>query len=129
MICRATGRGVFNLIHTERVVKVDIIVRKDSEYRRGALERRRASVEDLGLSVAAPEDLIISKLHRARDTRSDVQMADVRNLLAAFSILAARIVAGAARRADRIGGARERIRGAWQPSGPTRAFTESRRFS
>ena len=31
----------------------------------------------------APEDLIISKLDWARDTRSPMQLADVRNLLAA----------------------------------------------
>lgn len=32
--------------------------------------------------LVAPEDLIISKLEWARDTRSEVQLADVRNLLA-----------------------------------------------
>src|SRR6059036_3778870 len=38
-------KGVFNLIHVERAVKVDFIVRKDSEYRRTELaRRRRASV-------------------------------------------------------------------------------------
>ena len=76
-------QGVFNLIHVERVVKVDLIVRKDSEYRRTELgRRRRASVEGGAFFVVAPEDLIISKLDWARDTRSEVQIADVRNLLA-----------------------------------------------
>ena len=32
-------RSMFNLIHTLRVVKVDLIVRKDSEYRRDTLYR------------------------------------------------------------------------------------------
>ena len=34
-------QSVFTLIHMERVVKVDFIVRKDSEYRRTELARRR----------------------------------------------------------------------------------------
>ena len=77
------GRGTFNLIHTDLVVKVDFLVRKDSEYRREEFRRRRRmTVEDLHLFVVAPEDLIISKLEWARDTRSEVQLGDVRNLLA-----------------------------------------------
>ena len=94
-------RGVFNLIHTERVVKVDLIVRKDSEYRRVELgRRRRASVEGREFSLVAPEDLIISKLDWARVTRSDVQMADVRNLLASVPDLDRAYLA---RRIDRLG--------------------------
>jgi len=33
--------------------------------------------------IVAPEDLIISKLDWARDSRSEIQLADVRNMLAA----------------------------------------------
>ncbi|MET0849870.1 MAG: hypothetical protein ABW020_01970, partial [Candidatus Rokuibacteriota bacterium] len=33
------------------------------------------------VAIVAPEDLIISKLDWARDTRSAIQLADVRNLL------------------------------------------------
>jgi hypothetical protein len=76
-------QSVFNLIHMERVVKVDFIVRKDSEYRRAEFaRRRRASADGREFFVAAPEDLIISKLEWGRDSHSEVQMADVRNLLA-----------------------------------------------
>ncbi len=64
------------------MVKVDLIVRKDSEYRREEFgRRRRASVEGHAFAIVAPEDLIISKLDWARDTRSEVQLSDVRNLL------------------------------------------------
>lgn len=77
------AQGMFNLIHVDRVVKVDMIVRKDTDYRRAELaRRRRASVEGGGFFVVAPEDLIISKLDWARDTNSEMQMTDVRNLLA-----------------------------------------------
>jgi hypothetical protein len=77
------ARGVFNLIHQAHVVKVDFIVRKESEYRSAEFARRQpASVEGHGFFIVAPEDLIISKLDWARDTRSEVQLGDVRNLLA-----------------------------------------------
>jgi hypothetical protein len=76
------GRGAFNLIHQAYVVKVDCIVRKDSDYRRTEfVRRRRGSIEGHGLALVAPEDLIISKLDWRRETRSEVQLADVRNLL------------------------------------------------
>jgi hypothetical protein len=76
------ARSAFNLIHQARVVKVDCIVRKDSEYRRAEFERqRRASVEAHSVALVAPEDLIISKLDWMRETRSEVQLADARNLL------------------------------------------------
>jgi hypothetical protein len=44
------------------------------------------TVEGLHLFVVAPEDLIISKLEWARDTRSEVQLGDVRNLLASAEL-------------------------------------------
>lgn len=81
-------QSVFNLIHMEKVVKVDFIVRKDSEYRRAEFERRRrGSADGQEFFVAAPEDLIISKLEWARDSHSEVQIADVRNLLASVADL------------------------------------------
>ncbi len=74
--------GTFNLIHQAYVVKVDIIVRKDSEYRRVEFaRRRRAAVEGHEFSIVTPEDLIISKLDWAKASRSEVQLADVRSLL------------------------------------------------
>ena len=76
------GRGAFNLIHEDRVIKVDCLVRKDTEYRREEFRRRRrVTVEDMRLHIVTPEDLIISKLEWARDSRSALQLADVRSLL------------------------------------------------
>ena len=75
-------RTAFNLIHTGWVLKVDFVVRKDSAYRREEFGRRRqVTIDDMALFVVAPEDLIISKLDWARDTRSEIQLGDVRNLL------------------------------------------------
>lgn len=73
--------AAFNMIHTALVVKVDIVVRKETEYRRTEFaRRRRLTVEGQELFVVAPEDLILSKLEWARESRSAVQLSDVRNL-------------------------------------------------
>lgn len=73
--------AAFNMIHTALVVKVDIVVRKETEYRRTEFaRRRRLTVEGQELFVVAPEDLILSKLEWARESRSALQLADVRNL-------------------------------------------------
>ena len=75
-------KSMFNLIHSELVIKVDFIVRKESPYRRIEFVRRRKVVlEDQEISIVAPEDLILSKLEWAKDSRSEFQLADVRNLL------------------------------------------------
>jgi hypothetical protein len=73
--------SLFNLIHQESVIKVDCIVRKSSPYRRAEFERRqRISIEDFSTWIASKEDLILSKLWWARDSRSEMQLRDVRNL-------------------------------------------------
>ena len=75
-------REAFNAIEMTRVVKADFVVRKDSAYRRTEFARkRRVSVDGYELFIVAPEDLLISKLDWARDTRSETQLGDVRNIL------------------------------------------------
>ena len=75
-------KGMFNIIHNALVVKVDFVIRKDTDYRREEFSRkRRVIVEGHDLFMVAPEDLIISKLDWARESRSEVQLSDVRNLL------------------------------------------------
>jgi hypothetical protein len=73
----------FNLIHQESVIKVDCIIRKNSEYRRVEFERRqKITIRDFTTFIVSKEDLIISKLSWAKDSNSEIQLADVRNLLA-----------------------------------------------
>lgn len=74
--------SIFNLIHHESVIKVDCIVRKGSDYRQVEFERReRISILDFTTFIVSKEDLIISKLFWAKDSRSALQLGDVRNLL------------------------------------------------
>jgi len=76
-------KSIFNLIHEESVIKVDCVVRKDTPYRRAEFERRqRIKIDNFSTWIATKEDLIISKLDWARDSRSEVQMRDVKNLVA-----------------------------------------------
>jgi hypothetical protein len=75
-------RGMFNLIHNEYIIKIDFVVRKDTPYRRREFSRRKkVRVDDRELFVVAPEDLILSKLEWAKDSHSEVQLNDVKNLL------------------------------------------------
>ena len=73
---------LFNIIHSEAFIKVDCIVRKNTEYRRLEFERRReVSIQDVSVWIVSKEDLIISKLYWARDSHSEFQLRDVKNLL------------------------------------------------
>lgn len=74
--------SLFNLIHQESVIKVDCIVRKENAYRQIEFERRqRIRIEDFETWIVSKEDLILSKLYWARDSRSELQLRDVRNLV------------------------------------------------
>ena len=65
--------SIFNLVHHESVIKVDCIVRKSGEYRKTEFERRqKISIRDFATFIVSKEDLIISKLFWAKDSRSEV---------------------------------------------------------
>ena len=74
--------SMFNLIHNERIVKVDCIVRKPTPYRALEFERRR-KIDANGIKVwiVSKEDLILSKLDWARESHSEMQLRDIRQLL------------------------------------------------
>jgi hypothetical protein len=73
------SRTMFNIIHNEWIIKADFIVRKDDKYRRVEFDRRRLFIiESVSVWVVSPEDLILSKLHWAKDTGSELQREDVR---------------------------------------------------
>jgi hypothetical protein len=78
-----TNESLFNVIHNESVIKVDCIIRKSSDYRRLEFERRReVQIQDVRVWIVSKEDLILSKLYWARDSHSEFQFRDVKNLLA-----------------------------------------------
>jgi len=74
--------SVFNLIHNETIIKFDCIVLKNHEYRREEFaRRRRINLGDFQTWIVTREDLILSKLYWARESKSELQLRDVRNLL------------------------------------------------
>lgn len=80
--CAIKQRSIFNLIHQSSIIKVDGIVRKDDPYREEEFARRqRVAIADFQTWIVSLEDLILSKLYWARDSRSELQLRDVRNLL------------------------------------------------
>lgn len=75
--------SLFNLIHQESVIKVDCIVRKRTPYRLAEFQRRRRiTIEDFAIWITSKEDLIVSKLYWAKDSHSELQLRDVKNLIA-----------------------------------------------
>ena len=73
---------MFNVIHREQVFKVDCIVRKNAPYRREEFARRqRLVIGNTETWVVSKEDLILSKLCWGRESRSEYQARDIRNLL------------------------------------------------
>jgi hypothetical protein len=81
----AMSRGTMcNAIHREALVKVDFVIRKSEPFRiEEFARRRRVEVDGHPMWIVSPEDLVLSKLAWARDTRSDVQVRDVRAVIAA----------------------------------------------
>lgn len=75
-------QSLFNLIHNESIIKVDCILRKTTEYRILEFERRRQiTIADFTTWIVSKEDLIISKLDWGRDSLSELQLRDVKNLI------------------------------------------------
>ena len=73
----------FNAIHQTTLIKVDFMVRKREDYRLHEFARRqRLKVANFEVWVVSKEDLILSKLHWARESQTERQLADVENLIA-----------------------------------------------
>lgn len=74
---------LFNLMHLATAIKVDLIIRKSSAYRRLEFERRKhVDFGAIRTWIVSREDLILSKLVWAQDSGSDLQRRDIRQLLA-----------------------------------------------
>ena len=78
------ARDMFNLIHLDTGWKADLIIRKSRAFSVCEFERRRiADWNGLPLSVASPEDVILSKLEWSRlSGGSERQLADVAGVVA-----------------------------------------------
>lgn len=73
---------MFNVIHQETAFKIDLVIKKKSEFQQNAFARRR-KLDFYGkeIYIITLEDLIISKLNWAKESLSEKQFTDVENLL------------------------------------------------
>ena len=73
---------MFNVIHQETAFKIDLVIKKKTEFQRNAFERRK-EIDFFGknIYIITLEDLIISKLNWAKESLSEKQFNDVENLL------------------------------------------------
>ncbi len=69
-------------IDQETAFKIDCVIKKSTNFQKNAFERReRTNFYGRKIWIISKEDLIISKLWWAKDSLSEKQLTDVRNLL------------------------------------------------
>lgn len=74
--------GEFNFIHPQTGLKVDFFVQDDQPYNK--LKFKRAVLRDnygRGISFISPEDLILGKLRWSKESGSEKQQEDIKNVL------------------------------------------------
>lgn len=77
------GERMFNLMHLASAIKIDLIVRKSTEYRQLEFSRRHAiNLSNVSTWIVSREDLILSKLEWSKVSASELQRRDIAQLLA-----------------------------------------------
>ena len=81
-------QGQFNLIHHESGLKIDLVIRKNTEHAECEFNRRRRVPFWHGNDavLASPEDVIIAKLEYFRQGGSQKHLKDIRGILAETQI-------------------------------------------
>ncbi|MBN1805654.1 MAG: hypothetical protein JW837_10415 [Sedimentisphaerales bacterium] len=72
-----SNRAMFNVIDIHNSFKADFIIRKDRPFSREEFQRRQKStIMALDIWVVSPEDVILSKLEWAKESKSSQQFQD-----------------------------------------------------
>jgi hypothetical protein len=76
------NKSMFNIIDHKSGYKADFIILKNEQYRINEFERRK-TVPFLGMEIflVSPEDLILSKLIWIQQSKSSLQIEDIKSLL------------------------------------------------
>lgn len=75
-------RRLVNAVHESTLVKVDLVIRKDTPFRKAEFERRRiVTVYGQPVRVVSPEDLLLSKLLWGAESGSAIQLEDAKQLM------------------------------------------------
>lgn len=73
---------MFNVIHMQTAYKVDCIIKKTSKFQTAVFDRRRkVDFQGKDIWIITVEDLILSKLIWAKDSKSEMQFKDIKNLM------------------------------------------------
>jgi hypothetical protein len=73
---------MFSIIHSNLAIKIDFIILKNEQYRMEEFSRRqKLTIEEIQISVVAAEDLALSKLIWGKNSESELQLRDVRQIL------------------------------------------------
>lgn len=76
-------RGQFNIIHPGSGIKIDVIIRQDTDFDDSRFSRvkRIYPAESYEANFAAPEDVIIKKMEYYRDGGSEKHLRDITGIL------------------------------------------------
>lgn len=75
-------RSMFNILNQSTFVKIDFVVRKEELFQKHIFSRRKKiTFTDFEVWIIEKEDLILSKLNWAKNTKSEVQMRDVAGII------------------------------------------------
>ena len=75
-------KGMFNLIHNRFIIKIDFILQKKNEFSESEFSRRRmVDLDGVKVWIVSPEDLVLSKLNWAKESISEMQLQDIRNII------------------------------------------------
>jgi hypothetical protein len=79
-----SSKRMFNVIHQETAFKIDCVIRKSTDFQKNAFDRReQTDFYGRKIWIISKEDLIVSKLWWAKDSLSEKQLTDVKNLMRA----------------------------------------------
>ncbi len=76
-------KGMFNILNNQTILKIDCIVLKENEFDINAFSRRQKVnyAGDFDVWIFGKEDLILSKLNWAKNTKSEREMLDVASII------------------------------------------------
>ena len=75
---------MFNVIHQDTAFKIDCVLKKQTDFQKNAFDNReKTDYYGRAIWVISKEDLILSKLWWAKDSLSEMQLRDVKNLMRA----------------------------------------------
>lgn len=79
----ARQKGMFNILNNQTIIKIDCVVLKDDEFESNAFSHRQKVdyAGEFDVWIISREDLILSKLNWAKNTKSERQLLDVASII------------------------------------------------